>query len=367
MKKQNNSEKKKNTGNKIIVPFIIILIFILILLSMLALVYKFYMGGFSADSQYNTYDQYYVMIAENRRSSFMQNIYEGAYQEGISNGIYVDLLGDNLPNDYTEEDLLKIAISSQVDGIIIDTESSEKIAELIDQASEADIPVVTLLDDNANSKRCSFVGIGGYEIGREYGHEVIQIAKEIRKNYFMSNEYTREEEIASIDVAVLINSNSGSSSQNVIISGIREAVENEASSSNTSVNIEIVSVDNSNAFSVEESIRDLFVGKELPEVIICLDELSTTCVYQAVIDYNVVGKVNILGYYDSETILNAVDRGVIYSTVAVDTAQLGKYCVNALKDYNDLGATSQYYTGDVTLINRSNVASYLKKEEAEHE
>ena len=66
------------------------------------------------------------------------------------------------------------------------------MTELIDLASQKGIPVVTLLNDNTASKRCSFVGIGGYEIGREYGGQVIQIAKELRKQYFMSTQEARD-------------------------------------------------------------------------------------------------------------------------------------------------------------------------------
>ena len=81
----------------------------------------------------------------------------------------------------------------------------------------------------------------------------------------------------------------------------------------------LVSVDDTNAFSVEESIRDIFMEEELPDIIICLNELNTTCVYQAVVDYNKVGEVSILGYYDSETIINAIDRNVIYAKWNIKT------------------------------------------------
>ena len=361
MKRNHTTDKQVNIKANSMFPLVLVGVFVSIVIIVLVLIYRFYMSGFKKSYDYTSYDEYYVMISDNQRSSFMQNIYDSAYNEGQKKGVYVDFLGDNLPNNYTQKDLMQIAIASEVDGIILDADESEDMTELIDLASQKGIPVVTLLNDNTASKRCSFVGIGGYEIGREYGGQVIQIAKELRKQYFMSTQEAREEEIASIDVAILINSENNSASQNVIISGIREAVENDESSK-TAANIRIVSVDNSNAFSVEESIRDIFNEEEVPAVIVCLDELSTTCVYQAVIDYNVVGKVNILGYYDSNTIINGIDRGVIYSTLSVDTSQLGEYCVTALNDYNKLGATSQYYTGDVTLINRNNVSSYLKEE-----
>lgn len=355
-------EDKKKTKDSNSYLLTAILVLAVLTIAMLVLVYKVFMSGFSTDAVVNSYDEYYVMITDNSRSSFMQNVYEGAYEAGLEKDIYVDLLGTNLPSDYTDEDLIRIAISSEVDGIIIDANETEEMTELIDEAVEAGIPVVTLINDNTKSKRCSFVGIGGYEIGREYGGQVNQIIKELRRDYYMSSEERTEDDIAVVDVAILVNSPDTSASQNIIIAGITETIQNN-NTSETSANISIVAVDNSNAFSVEESIRDIFTQDNVPEVIICLDELSTTCVYQAVIDYNVVGKVNILGYYRSDIIANGIDREVIHSTISVDTEQLGEYCVNALKDYNDLGATSQYYTGDVTLINRSNVHEYLNKED----
>lgn len=327
---------------------------------LIALFYSFYMKSVKQISQAGTeYKNYYVMITENRKSSFWQAIYEGATKRAMEDDIYVDLLGDNLPSDYTKEDLFKMAISAQVDGIIIEADESEEMSLLINEAADAGIPVVTLINDNTQSSRCSFVGVGGYNIGREYGKQIKEIYNEIR-----SDEATNADDI--VKVIVLVNYSGQSSGQNVIVAGLQETIEKEMGEA-AKVEVELVSVDNSNAFSVEESVRDIFVNQEIPNIIVALDELTTTCVYQAVVDHNEVGNVRILGYYNSDTINNAISRGAIYSTILVDTDQLGKYCVEALKEYNDLGATSQYLTADITLINKSNVSFYLKKEETENE
>lgn len=79
------------------------------------------------------------------------------------------------------------------------------------------------------------------------------------------------------------------------------------------------------------------------------------------IDYNKVGEVNILGYYDSDTIINAIDRNVIYATAAIDTEQMGRFCINALQEYHALGYTSQYFTADIRLIQKADVEGYLEK------
>ena len=77
-------------------------------------------------------------------------------------------------------------------------------------------------------------------------------------------------------------------------------------------------------------------------------------------DYNKVGQVNILGYYDSDTIINAIERDVIYASIAVNTKQMGTYCVDALTEIKQTGNTSQYFTTDITLINKQNISQYLE-------
>lgn len=306
--------------------------------------FRFYMNHFKETEDETRYQGYYALITEERKSSFWQSVYQGAYEAGVKENAYVEMLGSNLSTTYSREDLMRIAIDSGVDGIIVEADETKQMAELINEAVDAGIPVVTLYGDSTQSNRISFVGVGSYNLGREYGRQILQIAEEQEKDR--------------VKVSVLVNSYTQNSSQNILCSGIQETVEN-ANKSGTDIEITLVSVDNTNAFSVEESIRDIFMENELPDIIICLNELNTTCVYQAVVDYNKVGQVNILGYYDSETIIKAIDRNVIYATVSVDTEQMGQFCIDALTEYYDYGNTSQYFTADIAFIDKDNVSRYL--------
>ena len=304
---------------------------------------RLYLSTPGSDVVEHVYDRYYVMITDDYKSSFWQSVYSGALESAEETNTFVELLGENLYNDYSPEQLLEIAISSHVDGIMISGTGSEEMTALIDEARDKGIPVVTMYSDNAASRRVSFVGVSGYNIGREYGRQI----------YKLKNDETK--------VTVLMDTKMDQYAQNVIMSGIQDTL--SESDSEGVYNIETVAVDNSNPFSVEESIRDVFMGDETPNILVCLNELETTCAYQAVVDYNLVGSVSILGYYDSEKILNAIKRNVVYSSIAVDTKELGRYCVEALDDYNEFGNTSQYYAADITLINKNNVSEYLNKEE----
>ncbi len=340
------------------------------------------------------------MITREGKSVFWQSVYQGAYERALQENVYVDWLGNERFRDYSVEEQMEIAIASGVDGIIVTASEEEGMTDLIDRADAAGIPVVTLYGDNTQSKRCSFVGVGSYNLGREYGRQALRIMRErltgTRETQMMVEEGEnlgetetgdrenvvlgtaggkdmaaewKEVEVGSPDrpvrVTLLVNSYANSMDQNILYSGIQDTIEQERG--DTAVALSLLSVDDTNAFSVEESIRDIFMGGDIPDILICLNELNTTCAYQAVVDYNKVGEVSILGHYVSDTIINAIDRNVIYATVDIDTAQMGGFCIDALQEYHDLGYTSQYFTADISLISKDNVDEYLRREEPEND
>ena len=299
------------------------------------------------------YDKYYVMIADDPKASLWQSVYESAFNAGLDQNIYVEMLSDRFSENYTKYQLMEIAIASKVDGIILSADESDEMTQLINSAMKKKIPVVTVFSDNANSARISFVGIGNYNLGKEYGNLISELSEAGNSQY------------RTIKVSVLVDSNSRDSSQNVLYAAIQEAVEEDSRKhpySHSPISLSLYSVDATNRFSVEESVRGLLQKKDdLPDVVVCLNEIDTTSVYQAVVDYNEVGKISILGYYDSEAILKGIERNVIYSTISVDTAQLGQFSIDALNEYHEMGNTSQYFTADVSIIKKSNVSAHLKE------
>lgn len=313
-------------------------------------VFRVYLRRFQSDSSIENYSGYYVMIVENHKSDFWQAIYESAYEAGLKEDIYVDLFGENLSQNYSRQELMQIATYSDVDGIIVEADESRRMAELIDRAVDVGIPVVTIYSDSTSSKRCSYVGISNYDIGREYGRQVLKIGKAKRESQ---------------DVMVLVDANSGDSSQNIVWSGIQETILQENDNGEIEYHLSMTAIDDSTTFTVEESIRNLFMQEDVPDIIICLNELNTACVYQAVVDYNKVGEVRILGNYSSDTILKGIYRSVIDATVTVDTQQMGKYCVDALVEYELLGNTSDYFAADITLIDKNNISDFMGGDEDE--
>ena len=360
-----------------------------IVLTMLMAVFVlwFYRGSYQEESAGEVYDRYYMLITQDSKSPFWQSVYQGACERALADNVYVDWLGNDQFQNYSVEEQMQVAIASDVDGIIVTAGENEEMTALIDRADSAGIPVVTLYGDNTQSARCSFVSVGSYNLGREYGRQALQIVRErlvgtmeeqVRVGWGVQSDVTGQAgnivqdedgtamemelvEVGSIRrpirVTILVNAYAGGLDQNILFSGIQETIEQERGE--TVIELSLQTVDDTNAFSVEESVRDLFMQGEIPDILICPNELNTTCAYQAVVDYNKVGVVSILGYYVSDTILNAIDRNVIYATMYIDAPQMGGFCIDALQEYHELGYTSQYFTADISLISAENVADYL--------
>ncbi|HHX11900.1 MAG TPA: sugar ABC transporter substrate-binding protein, partial [Clostridiales bacterium] len=230
--------------------------------------------GAGDNLNYNTYKYHYALISEEADAPFWEAIYEGALNKGKELEIYVERIGSNLPSAYSLQNLIKMAIAYKVDGIIIEPNGDEEITELINMADEVGIPVITVLNDEPNSKRKSFVGVNSYNQGQIYGKQILEVIDEGKKN-----------------ITVLLNSASSVASKNMIYSSINEMV------AGRNVRVESVNVNTQSTFSSEEDIRNVIKdSQDSTEVLVCLTAADTRCAYQAVVDYNKVGVMDIIGY-----------------------------------------------------------------------
>lgn len=306
--------------------------------------------GITETTTYQEYKKHFVIVTENGDAEYWSEIYQGASEMGKITNSFVEKLGSNLSISYPLADMMRIAIASQVDGIILEPNGDDDIAELINEANAKGIPVVTVLKDvlptdtnHTNVNRISFVGINNYNLEQEYAKQVAEVIKEGRKN-----------------IMVLMNDNSSDMGQTMIYSSIHKMTERH------NVNVETVSVNSKSAFSSVEDIRNIVMDKtNPPDVLVCLNEVDTLGAYQVVRDYNKVGDIDIIGYYDSEIILRAIEMNIVHSTMTFDAHEMGANCVEALSEYITTKNVSDYYPVYISSISAKNVGDYLRKDELE--
>ena len=123
----------RNKGQWIVIGF---MAFAIIVISICTVIFRSYVRGFHKVTDREKYDRYYVMITEDRKSDFWQSVYRGAFERGQEENVYVDLLGEHLSQEYTRAELMRIAMSSGVDGIFVESDESDEMSQMIDEAVE---------------------------------------------------------------------------------------------------------------------------------------------------------------------------------------------------------------------------------------
>lgn len=335
--------EKKAKRKKLFLGILSVFTIIMLALAVVGLtIFNLQINAYEASGidAYQTYSRLYAFIPNDPDSTVSETLYQELREYGILNDCYVEKIGDDLVTDYSKEELISIAIRAKVSGIILEGDTSEETAELIAQADASGIPVVTVMTDAPGSPRCSFVGLNNYSAGVEYGELVLDAAS--------------YRDIDSVRALVLMSS--GDSNESVLYTAIQEKIQGSGIELSSAV------IESDSAFSAEEMIVDtLDACSELPDIIICLSDINTRCAYQYIVDKNCVGDISIIGYYDSDTVLEGIDRGAIDATFSVDTHQVAMYCVDALNEYIEYGYVSMYFSTDYVLIDRYNVSRYVEE------
>lgn len=276
----------------------------------------------------------------------LRDIYERTAEACEAGGAYLEWCGKDTPGNYTAAECIDISTAMKADGIIVYPDGSDGLEEAVTAASEAGIPVVTILRDLEGSGRISYVGVSSYQVGDLYGGQLLSLLHNGENN-----------------VVLLADAGYSENEAQFLYTQMVQAVRNGAPSGRT-MNLRIESVDSSTDFDAEEVIRDLLLGKDRPDILICLNSVQTECAIQALIEYNLVGKVQVIGYYVTDQILQALRQDMIPVTMTIDTFALGDDSVQALDEYLELGRVSSYYNIALSGVTPTTVERYEREQEA---
>ena len=287
----------------------------------------------------------YDMIVDSPDSSFWQAVYGCAQDWAQKNDAILELKGSGKENDYTKLDYMNMSIASNADGIILQYSGEQGLEAKINEAVQKGIPVVTVMGDAVHSKRQSFVGVSDYQLGSAYGEKVAEYVTEDTQS-----------------ILILLKKNIDDMNQSQIYTQISNAAQAKAGA-DAEIKVTGKNLLSAGTFETEEAVTDIFQQKDkVPDILVCMDEETTECARQAVLDFNLAGKVTIIGYYSSEDILTAVEKGVISVSCDVDTDQLGKYTIEALTEYQKEGRTNSYYNVDINFLDKDAVQAMRREE-----
>lgn len=306
-------------------------------------------SGLEEAEESRVYESQYEMIVGSGKNEFWQAIYESAKKTAENHNAYLEFHASDMGTGYNEIDYMEISIAAGVDGIILEFNGEEALKKEIDKAETAGIPVITIMNDAPDSKRQSFVGVNDYQMGQAYGEQVAALMDENTET-----------------ALILLDSEKGDFEKSQIYSQINNVIMEQENGKN--IKIQAQSLIPENKFDIEEAIRTIFQSPEgPPQILVCMDEVTTECAYQAMIDFNMVGEVKIIGYYVSDTIREAVDKGLIPVTCTLDTEKMGKDCIEALWEYRQEDRVNSYYNVEPEFITRNELPEISQAENMEEQ
>lgn len=341
----------KKTGNR---ETALILLGIFIVGFFVFFTNNFYKGvweksGLEEAEESRVYESQYEMIVGSGKNEFWQAVYASAKKAAENHNAYLEFHASDMGTGYNEIDYMEISIAAGVDGIILEFNGEEALKKEIDKAETAGIPVITIMNDAPDSKRQSFVGVNDYQMGQAYGEQVAALLDEKTET-----------------ALILLDSEKGDFEKSQIYSQISNVVMEQENGEN--VKIQAQNLMPENKFDIEEAIRTIFQSPEgPPQILVCMDEVTTECAYQAMIDFNMVGEVKIIGYYVSDTIREAVNKGLIPVTCTLDTEKMGKDCIEALWEYKQEGRVNSYYNVELEFVSKNEIPKAIAADTMEEQ
>ena len=280
---------------------------------------------------------HFAMICENMDDPFWLSVKKGVQKASEEFNVAVEF---NWPGSISADEQYKcldMAIVSNVDGIVTYVWDEEETGLLIDKSVEKEIPIVTIRTDAKDSRRAAFVGLNTYSAGTEIGKMLIEATGGRGEAVALVSQKAPGDTIV----------------QSLMISGITDALK-----ATPDLKLETLEYDYANFLSLEDTIQDLLINQPGLDAIITTSEKDTTLVAQRLIDLNKVD-YSIIGYGDTPEILRYIDNGVIFGTISANHEQMGYDAIKALVDLKESGRTSAYFTVDIQLITKDNVAEFL--------
>jgi len=326
---------------KLLVFGVVILVFIFIFLIGYSINY-FQINLLEANSllkeSSSKIDYHFIVIAQNTDDSYWQTVREGCFDAASEFNVAVEFNGPRFTNMDEQVKYFKMAVASRVDGIVTHVLDEEVFTPLIDEATEAGIPVITIETDAKNSKRKAFVGTNTYNLGGEAGKLVL--------------ESVGDEAV----IGIIIKSFNGTSEnvpQNLRVAGFKDTLKDAPNAI-----IKTIQSSGAGLFSAEEVTRQILYNYPEVNTIICTNVKDTICAAQIVVDLNKVGQVTIIGYGDAPEILRYIEKGVIYGTVAANPYEMGYESIRSLVEYKKKFMTSSYVDTGARVITARNLEEY---------
>lgn len=294
----------------------------------------------------NEYDYRFSIFLPENRYSFFEQVIEGAVEAGkdLNCALSIHPISEETP-DFT------MAKYSGVDGIIVYPSINEQaVLQELSALEEAGIEVVLIEHSPADDIfPRTIVGTNSFDLGKKIG----ELAK-------LSS--LEERGFDTLKVAIIYSEKSPGilSERELVEMGLRSALGDRLSGSLVSM------VTDLNPLAAENLTYETLRNSPEINTLIFTDVNDTVSAAQVIVDMNLVGRVQIIGFGEDEQVLAYIENGIITGSVAAQPREIGYNAVKVLKQLCSEGFSEGYVDTGVQVIDR-NYLSELPHENLENQ
>ena len=284
---------------------------------------------------------HFYFIAQNSVDPFWNEVMQGVEKSAKDNNVVVEFNVPRFNNPEEELKFMDIAVISKVDGIITHAPSGIGFTDAIDKAYDHGIPVITVENDDSESKRYAFAGTNSFELGKEAAKLLIKATNAKANVAVISNGDLQQDAIEH------------NLKMNGFISTLKEYPEMIIVKTYTS---------QMGILSAEEITQTIIDSDDNINAIFTFSSADTLGSAQLIVDRSRVGKIILVGYGNSEEIVRYIDKEIIYGTIASDPYKMGYESVKALVDVKDGKSIPSFIDTQVRIITKKNLSKDEKVE-----
>lgn len=246
-------------------------------------------------------------------------------------GAAVEYVECAFTGDCADTDTLRMAVESKVDGIAI-LPTSEDISQALIFADTRKIPVVTMVADEPGSASDHFIGVDESDYERQLIRMIGQVDSVGHVGLIRSKNHDGGTRASALDAALA-----------------------------TRYRLTVVDRSSSYIFDASENLKELILSDSNLELVCCLDNNTTLGVAQAIVNWNMVKRIAVVGTGDSPEILAMIQKGIIRATLVIDYEEIGYQAVKALY-FAAAGGKTAMDTAKIPIrmITQENVKQYQK-------
>lgn len=300
---------------------------------------KFNTDGNSIEKELKTTPKYHLqVIIEDTNEYFWTVFQEGAKDAAEEFGVYVEFVHVSQRDTSILEEVVEKGSNARVDGIIMQAADIEKTQDIIENAKKKGVFVLTYENDNFIIPGTPMVGTNSFSIGRMAGNMAVEATD------------------GKADIVIVMNDEGKSGDalyRDLIVQGITDSW-----SEHKDMKIKDIYLLDSSIFVAESVLVNVIDSNYKTDLIICIDEKSTPGIAQALVDYNMVGDIELIGYGIMPQTAEYIERDVIYGTVCPDGYKIGYNSVKQMTKALDGEQISDYISTELYTVDKFNVSEF---------